>query len=60
MDKEVEKLACEACSEEALKADEEQIDAFMESHTEWEIKTDSDATFLTRTFNFRDFAEICC
>ena len=57
MVKNIEKLVCEACSEDAEKADEEQIDAFMESHPEWEIKTESVATFLTRTFNLRDFAE---
>ena len=57
MDKEIEKLVCEACSEGAQKADETQIDAFMESHPEWKIKIESDVTFLTRTFNFRDFAE---
>ena len=57
MDKEIEKLVCEACSAGAQKADQEQITAFMLSHTEWEIKTESNATFLTRTFNFTDFAE---
>ena len=57
MDKEIEKLVCEACSEGAQKADEEQIDAFLESHPEWEIKNESDATFLTRTFSFNNFAE---
>ena len=57
MDKKIENLVCEACSEDAEKADEEQIDAFMKSHPEWEIKTESDATFLTRTFRFNDFAE---
>ena len=57
MDKEIEKLVCEACSESAQKADEGQINAFMESHPKWEIKIESDATFLTRTFNFSDFAE---
>ena len=57
MDKDIEKLVCEACSEDAQKADEEQINAFMGSHPEWEIKTESDATFLTRTFNFSDFAK---
>ena len=57
MDKEIENLVCEACSEDAQKADEEQIDAFIGSHPEWEIKTDSDATFLTRTFRFNNFAE---
>ena len=57
MEKEMEKLICEACSEDAQKANEEQISAFMGSHPEWEIKTDSDTTFLTRTFNFNDFAE---
>ena len=56
MDKDIEKLVCEACSEGAQKADKEQMDAFMESHPEWEIKTDSDATFLTKTFNFSDFS----
>ena len=29
----------------------------MGSHPEWEIKTVTDTTFLTRTFNFNDFAE---
>ena len=57
MEKEMEKLICEACSEGAQKANEEQISAFMGSHPEWMIKTESDATFLTRTFNFVDFAE---
>ena len=57
MDKHIEKLVCEACSEGAKKADEEQIEAFMRSHPNWEIKTESDTTFLTRTFNFNDFAE---
>ena len=57
MNKEIEKLVCEACSEGARKADEAQIDAFIESHPEWEIKTDTDATFLTRTFRFNDFGE---
>ena len=57
MDKEIEKLACEACSEGAQKASEKQINAFMGSHPEWSIKTQSDATFLTRTFNFANFAE---
>ena len=57
MDKDIEKLVCEACSEGAKKADEKQIEAFMRSHPNWEIKTESDATFLTRTFNFSDFAE---
>lgn len=57
MDKNIEKLACEACSEDAQKAHAEQISAFLEAHPEWEIKTESDATFLTRTFNFSDFAE---
>ena len=57
MDKDIEKLVCEACSEGAQRADKEQIDAFMGSHPKWTIKTDSDATFLTRTFDFNDFAE---
>ena len=57
MDKKIEKLVCEACSEGAQKADEEQIDAFLESHPKWEIKTEPDATFLTRTFGFKNFAE---
>ena len=57
MDKDIDKLVCEACSEGAQKADVEQIDAFMGSHPEWEIQTDSNATFLTRTFLFNDFAE---
>ena len=57
MDKDIEKLVCEACSEEANKADERQINAFMGSHPKWKIQTDSNATFLTRTFNFSDFAE---
>ena len=57
MNKEIEKLVCEACSEDARKADEAQIDAFIGYHPEWEIKTDSNATFLTRTFRFNDFAE---
>ena len=57
MDKDINKLVCEACSEGAEKADKAQIDAFMGSHPEWEIKTESDTTFLTRTFNFSDFAE---
>ena len=57
MDKKIESLPCEACSDGAQKADEEQIEAFMASHPEWEIKTESDATFLSRTFRFNDFAE---
>ena len=57
MDKDIEKLVCEACSEAAQKADEKQIDAFMGSHPKWTIKTDSVATFLTRTFDFSDFVE---
>ena len=50
-------MVCEACSEGAQKADKKQIDTFIESHPKWTIKTDSDATFLTRTFDFNDFAE---
>ncbi len=57
LNKDINKLVCEACSEGAQKADEEQIDAFIKSHPKWEIKTESDTTFLTRTFNFSDFAE---
>ena len=57
MDKEIEKLICEACSEGAQKANEEQINSFMESHPEWKIESGSEATFLTRTFNFANFAE---
>ena len=57
MDKEVEKLACEACSEEAQRADEEQINAFISSHPEWEIKIEPDATFLSRTFKFTNFVQ---
>ena len=57
VDKDIKNLVCEACSEGAEKADKAQIDAFMGSHPEWEIKTESDTTFLTRTFNFHDFAE---
>ena len=57
MDKDINKLVCEACSEGAQKADEEQINAFMASHPDWKIKSESDATFLTRTFNFSDFAK---
>lgn len=48
---------CEACSEDAQKADEKQIRQFTGSHPEWQIKTDSDTTFLTRTFSFSDFVE---
>ena len=55
MEKEVEKLVCEACSEEAQKADEKQIQKFTGSHPDWQIKTESDTTFLTRTFVFSDF-----
>ena len=57
MDKEVEKLACEACSEDAQKADEKQINAFIGSHPEWEIKIEPDATFLSRTFKFTNFVQ---
>ena len=57
MDRKIENLVCEACSEGAQKANDEQINAFMVSHPEWNIQTDSGATFLTRTFNFRDFVE---
>ena len=57
MDKEVEKLACEACSEEAHRADEEQINTFIESHPEWEIKIETDTTFLSRTFKFSNFVQ---
>jgi len=57
VDKEVEKLACEACSEEAQIADEEQINAFIGSHPEWEIKIGPDATFLSRTFKFTNFVQ---
>ena len=57
VDKDINRLVCEACTEGAEKADQAQIDAFLGSHPEWEIKTDSDTTFLTRTFNFDDFAE---
>ena len=56
VDKDLNNLVCEACSEGAEKADKAQIDAFMGSHPEWEIKTKSDTTFLTRTFNFNNFA----
>ena len=57
MDKDINKSVCEACSEGAQIADQEQIHAFMGSHPEWEIKTEADTTFLTRTFDFNDFAE---
>ena len=57
MEKEVEKLVCEACSEEAQKADENQIKDFTGLHPEWQIKTEPDTTFLTRTFRFSDFIE---
>ena len=57
MNKDINELICDACSEGAQKADKAQIDAFMGSHPEWEIRTESDTTFLTRTFNFNDFAE---
>ena len=57
MEKEVEKLVCEACSEEAQEADEKQIYDFSISHPEWQIKTTSDTTFLSRTFSFSDFVE---
>ena len=57
MEKELEKLVCEACSETAQKADKKHIDAFMGSHPKWTIETDAVATFLTRTFIFNDFVE---
>ena len=57
MDKEIEKLVCEACSEDAQKADKEQINAFIGSHPEWEIKIEPDATFLSRTFKFTNFVQ---
>ena len=55
MEKEIEKLVCEACSPEAVKADEIQVNAFVSSHPEWKIVTDSNTTFLTRTFHFSNF-----
>ena len=57
LNKEPEKLACEACSEEAQRADEDQINAFIGSHPEWEIKIEPDATFLSRTFKFTNFVQ---
>lgn len=57
MDKEAEKLVCEACTEDAQKAGVEQTTAFIRSHREWEVKTEPNATFLTRTFNFTNFVQ---
>lgn len=57
LEKEIEQLVCEACSEEAQKADEDQITAFVSSHPEWKIVTEGNITLLTRTFHFSNFAE---
>ena len=57
MDKELEKFAVETCSEEAHRADEEKINAFIEFHPEWEVKIEPDATFLSRTFKFSNFVQ---
>ena len=57
MEKEIEQLVCEACSEEAEKADEGQVTAFVSSHPEWKIETEATITLLTRTFHFSNFAE---
>ena len=57
MEKEVEKLVCEACSEEAQKAGENQVKEFTGLHPGWQIKTEPDTTFLTRTFCFSDFVQ---
>ena len=57
MEKEIEQLVCEACSEEAEKADEDQVTAFVSSHPEWKIETEATIMLLTRTFHFSNFAE---
>ena len=57
MEKEIEQLVCEACSEEAQKATEDQITAFTSSYPEWEVLTETNITLLTRTFYFSNFAE---
>ena len=57
MEKEIEQLVCEACSEEAEEADEDQVTAFVSSHPEWKIETEATITLLTRTFHFSNFAE---
>ena len=57
MDKNSENVACEACSDTAQAASEDQINNFAKSCPEWEIKTERDIIFLTRTYLFSDFVQ---
>ena len=57
MDKKTEEVACEACSDTAEAASEDQITNFATSCPKWEIKTELDVIFLTRTYLFPDFVQ---
>ena len=57
MDKKSEDVACKACSDTAQAAGEDQITNFATSCPEWEIKTELDIIFLTRTYLFPDFVQ---
>ena len=49
--------ACEACSDTSQAAGKDQITNFAKSCPEWEMKTELDIIFLTRTYLFPDFVQ---
>ena len=57
MGKKSEDAACDACSDTAEAAGQDQINNFATSCPEWVIKTELDTIFLTRTYLFPDFVQ---
>lgn len=47
---------CEACSKDAPKLNDEQIEELLKEVPEWNVETVEGEKRLTRTFKFKDFA----